>query len=56
MNKSIKRRWKYGAMSLAITVLGVVLAVAANAVAGLLDSRFSSGSTCPGWRRTCPSM
>lgn len=40
MDKSIGRRWKYGAASLAITVLGIILAVAANAVAGLLDSRF----------------
>ena len=35
-----RRRWRYGALSLAVTALGAALVVAANGVAGLLTERF----------------
>lgn len=34
------RRWRYGALSVVLTVLGVALVVAANGVMGLLTERF----------------
>lgn len=34
------RRWRYGALSIVITVLGAALVVAANGVVGLLTERF----------------